>query len=383
MAKNWTNHSGNMNVVSGSIIEEDRIFDVRDEKWGHPDLRDGWAGDPASNCTPLYDPNSTREENQKRATAQIDTTFKIMGVYDRDTSDDPCTCTKYIVPGCPEEPDTEVEVYVYRPKTLKSKKAKCMFYILAGALVMREPELYPISFFCETYKCVAVVVKYRESYKAPYPAAINDCHAAYQWMISNAAELQINPDNVVIYGQSSGGHLSLCLGFRLKRYGFETPKGIVAFMPQTDDRETNSLSNRIYTGVWDSVDQHNALLQYAGAQNFGSSRLGPEYLANRATIEDCIGYPPTYLMTVEFDPDRENTMNFYNKLAEAKTYVQFVSWPAAHHMSSHLYGVVLPGEANDYGRVVKEVLDKSINDCFKYDLRRPWVAEEAKGAKEE
>ncbi len=39
-------------------------------------------------------------------------------------------------------------------------------------------------------------------------------------------------------------------------------------------------------------------------------------------------------------------------------------------------GVVLPGEAVEYGEVMKVVLDKAINDCFNYDLRRPWVTEE-------
>ena len=376
MAKNWTNYEGEMNVPEGTILEEDSLFDIRDDKWAHPELKEGWYS-AGANCTPLYDPNASLEEKQARAAAQVDAIFKVMGVYDRDPADDPCTIDKYMAPGCPEEPDAEVEIYVYRPKDLKSKKAKCMYYVLGGALVMREPELYAISMLCEQYRCVLVLAKYRESYKAPYPAAINDCHAGYIWTLEHASEIGINPDNIMLYGASSGGHLALCLGFRLKRYGI-IPKGIVTLMPQTDDRETDSLSNKVYTGIWDSLDQHNALMQYAGIQNFGSSRLGPEYVANRASIEDCVGYPPTFIFTVEFDPDRYNCTQFYNKLAEAKTFVEFVCWPGAHHMSSHLIGVNLPGECNEYGAVVKTVLEKAVNDCFNYDLRRPWVTEEKK-----
>ena len=149
-------------------------------------------------------------------------------------------------------------------------------------------------------------------------------------------------------------------------------------MPQTDDRERDSLSSKIYIGAWDSVDQHDALLQYAGAANFGTNRLGPEHLANHATIEECIGYPATTIITVEYDPDRANCAELYNKLSEAKTYCNFYSFAGAHHMSNQLYGVVLPGEPNEYGQIVKAVLDKAINDCFNYDLNRPWVAEEGK-----
>ena len=65
MAKNWTDYEGEMNVVPGTILEEDSLFDIRDDKWAHPELKEGWytAG---SNCTPLYDPNVTLEEKQAK-----------------------------------------------------------------------------------------------------------------------------------------------------------------------------------------------------------------------------------------------------------------------------------------------------------------------------
>ncbi len=64
-------------------------------------------------------------------------------------------------------------------------------------------------------------------------------------------------------------------------------------------------------------------------------------------------------------------------MSEAKTFVNFSSWPGAHHMSNQVVGISLPGEETEYGAAMKTVLDKYIKDCFAYDLRRPWVLEEA------
>lgn len=74
--------------------------------------------------------------------------------------------------------------------------------------------------------------------EAPYPASANDCHAAYQYILEHAQELKIDTSKIVIHGYSSGGHMALCLGFRLKRYGIKA-RGIVASLPIVDDVNAN------------------------------------------------------------------------------------------------------------------------------------------------
>ena len=109
-------------------------------------------------------------------------------------------------------------------------------------------------------------------------------------MDDNADMLGIHPNKVVLSGSSTGGHIAWALAFRLKRYGY-SPRGIVTVSAQTDDREKDGSS--FYSGVWDSVEQHDGLYQWLG-RNFDSNREGPEALANHATVEDCIGFPPTF-----------------------------------------------------------------------------------------
>ena len=50
---------------------------------------------------------------------------------------------------------------------------------------------------------------------APFPAGLNDCVSGLKWVHANATELNINPQQIVIAGESGGGNLSLATGMQL------------------------------------------------------------------------------------------------------------------------------------------------------------------------
>lgn len=56
-------------------------------------------------------------------------------------------------------------------------------------------------------------IDYRLSGVAPYPAAVDDCLAAVRWIRAHAAELNIDPDRLGVWGSSAGAHLALMMGF--------------------------------------------------------------------------------------------------------------------------------------------------------------------------
>jgi len=56
-------------------------------------------------------------------------------------------------------------------------------------------------------------LNYRLSGTAPYPAAVDDCLAAVRWIRAHAAELDVDPDNMAVWGGSAGGHLALMMAF--------------------------------------------------------------------------------------------------------------------------------------------------------------------------
>ena len=58
---------------------------------------------------------------------------------------------------------------------------------------------------------VAATIDYRLSKEALWPAALEDCRAAVDWLRENAREYDIDPDQIGAWGNSAGGHLALLL----------------------------------------------------------------------------------------------------------------------------------------------------------------------------
>ncbi len=55
-------------------------------------------------------------------------------------------------------------------------------------------------------------IDYRLAPAHRYPAAVEDCQTALDWLIDRAPSFPIHPDRIGVIGSSAGGHLAACLG---------------------------------------------------------------------------------------------------------------------------------------------------------------------------
>ena len=75
-----------------------------------------------------------------------------------------------------------------------------------------------------------LTIDYRVAPEHPYPAALKDAYAAYQWLLDQGWF----SDQIILAGDSAGGGLAMALCHYLKDLGQQLPCGIVAMSPWTD-----------------------------------------------------------------------------------------------------------------------------------------------------
>jgi acetyl esterase/lipase len=77
----------------------------------------------------------------------------------------------------------------------------------------RDTAMYPwLNPLLASHGFITASVTYRLSRFAPFPAQIHDAKAAIRWLRAHATRYCIDPNNIGVWGDSSGGHLAALLG---------------------------------------------------------------------------------------------------------------------------------------------------------------------------
>lgn len=109
---------------------------------------------------------------------------------------------------------------------------RVILYLHGGAFMFRFPRTHArlAGQWCKALNARALMVDYRLAPEHRWPAGIDDCHAAYRWLLAGG----IQPENIVIAGDSAGGNLTLALLHRIKAAGEPAPACAVLLSPFVD-----------------------------------------------------------------------------------------------------------------------------------------------------
>jgi acetyl esterase len=170
-------------------------------------------------------------------------------------------------------------------------------------------------------------IDYRLAPEHPFPAAVEDSWAAFNWAVANAAELGIDPDRIGVSGDSAGGNLAAVVSLLARAAGGRMPAMQLLFYPVTDfagempSRQLFAEGFLLTKGDMDNFEKH-----YLPP---GSDSSDPRVSILHAP--DLTGLPPAYVATAGFDPLRDEGEAYALRMREAGVQVALCRHPGLIH----------------------------------------------------
>lgn len=145
---------------------------------------------------------------------------------------------------------------------------------------------------------VIVAPDYALAPEAPFPAALNDCRAAWDWLLAAAPRLNLDPARLAVGGQSAGAGLAAALVQQVRDTAGPQPAAQWLFCPMLDDR--TALARELDGGqhfVWDNRQNRSGWQAYLG-RAFGAD---PPAYAVPARCRDLRDLPPAWIGVGDID----------------------------------------------------------------------------------
>lgn len=222
-----------------------------------------------------------------------------------------------------------IELRVYTPAHGLSGAG--LLWIHGGGLVIGRAAQDDL-FCAETARELGLTVastEYRLAPEFPFPAALDDCYAAWSWMQATAMERGIETTCIAIGGESAGGGLAAALVQRTHDSGGVQPVAQWLFCPMLDDR---TAANRELDGfdhpVWNNPQNRFGWGAYLGVEP-GVAEL-PAY-ASPARRDDLRGLPPAWIGTGDIELFYEENRTYAERLAAAGVQCTLDIVPGAPH----------------------------------------------------
>ncbi len=185
------------------------------------------------------------------------------------------------------------------------------------------------SYLAMAMDCAVVSVDYRLAPMNRFPSALRDCWSVWLWMHGQgAAAYDLDTEKMGLFGTSAGGNLCAALAF----YNRDKEGPAIALnglnVPMLSYRPTLS---------WEQMRSGVPVIGGAGVPDCWRTYLGdmdgqlPSYYAAPLQAEDYSGLPPTFIVAAEFDPLRDEAIQYAQKLYQANVCCELHVYPKVGH----------------------------------------------------
>ncbi len=258
----------------------------------------------------------------RRATAAVD--------REQLTRGGAITLTEITLDGPADNPQIPALVLARTTPGGRSPSGPGILYIHGGGMVTGRRDTIDGTIVDAVLRgAIVISPEYRLAPEHPYPAAIDDCFAAWNAVRKRAPEWGIDPATLAIAGSSAGAGLAAGTTLLIRDRRAPLPALQILFCPMLDDREITASSTELEgEGRWDRIANHTGWSAYLGDRHGGDDV--PSYAApSRAT--DLAGLPPTFIDVGDVETFRDEDIDYAARLSRAGVPVELHVWPGGVH----------------------------------------------------
>ena len=218
-------------------------------------------------------------------------------------------------------PNGEIPVRIYRP--LPEKTLPVILFLHGGGFVsgsLETHENFSRKLAKET-SSVVVAVGYSLAPEAKFPTPIEQGYAVLQWIENNAGRLKINPEKIVVAGDSAGGTTAIAIAMKARDLNGPAIALQVLLYPATNISSFDTPSYKKF-GKGYFLTQES--MEWTKNLYLKSKEEEIHPYASPLLAENLTNLPPTLLFTAQFDPLSSEGEEYAQKLTGAGNDCQYI-----------------------------------------------------------
>ena len=186
-----------------------------------------------------------------------------------------------------------------------------------------------------------VAVDYRLAPEHKFPAAVDDCFAAYRWLRTHGRDIDADTARVAVAGDSAGGNLSAVVSQLAASSGTPAPTCQVLIYPAVDFSLETDSHRELADGYVIARDR----IAWYTQQYLRSEADKTDLRAAPLRAPTLAGQPPALIVTAGFDPLRDEGKAYGDRLRKDGVNVVHREYPGQIHAFVSLTKAIPQGMA--------------------------------------
>ena len=220
----------------------------------------------------------------------------------------------------------KIKLHIIKPASLP-EYAPMILDIHGGGWVSGDVSIdnFRNIYLAEHTPCIVVAVEYTlASETVHFPIPLEDCIEAYKWLYNNGMKIGGDIHNIGLHGTSAGGNLACGLLLWARDHNLPLPKltvlncSVFTFEPTQSKKDLGSIGKGGGTPP-----------EYLYCGTTDPKEVSP--YAMPAYMEDLSNLPPVSVIVAEYDPLRDEGIDFAYRLLKAQVPTELIVAPRVSH----------------------------------------------------